>query len=172
MTDDPFVVDAEEWATAGLAPEGSFKFRFLSMEPVMRERRDGSGTYPVINGRLQVVAEAQYDGEGNFVGITEVEKGRTRFEDFPLSGSGVKKMKTAYFTLRGESPPGSLNEETGRFQYNTREIAADLVNHEAWNFVYWSDPAKSKDGVTVYDNLTFDFTKSPRGKVKQKKAEK
>lgn len=170
MSENEFVVDQEEWKTAGLCNEGSYKFEFLSMEPATRTRKDGN-TYPVIAGRLVAVEKAEYDGEGNFVSTTELDRPLSRFQDFGIKGSSLQMLKSAYKTMTGRLPDGVLNPETGRYELDVAAVAKELVGHKAWNFVYWTDPDKNETG-DIYDRLTYTFTSQPRTKVKPRKAEK
>jgi len=169
MTENPFVVDQEEWREAGLWKEGSYKFQVLDMRKAERERKDG-GTYPVIAARLAAVAQAEYDGEGNFSGILELERKPSRFQDFGISGSSLQMLKTLYKTMTGRYPEPEFDEETGRYGIDTLKVAQELVGHSAWNVVYWTDPEKDENG-NQYDRITYTFTSNPRKKIKVKKQE-
>ena len=170
MSENPFVVDQEEWRTAGLRPKGSFKFKVLAMEPAERERKDGR-KYNVIAGRLEATEQVTYDGEGNFKGIEELENTHTRFQDFGVAGGSLQLIKSLYKTMTGRYPEGVFNPETGRYEIDVLETAKELVGHSAWNVVYWTKPSeKAEDLGAQYDRITYTFTSNPRQKMKVAKA--
>jgi hypothetical protein len=156
---NPFNVDAEDVAKAGLWVPAPYNFLFKSMKPVERTVNSGpreGETYHVISGRLEAFEVAIYDEEGNLESIEEVDPVKGRYHDFAIQGNGLKALKTAYKSITGQNPAGILNEDTGRYELDLVAIAEELVGSTAWNNVFHTEP---NDQGNVYDRLTYTFRK-------------
>jgi hypothetical protein len=156
---NPFNVDAEDVAKAGLWEPAPYHFRIQSMKPVKRTVNSGpreGEEYHVINGRLEAFERAIYDEDGTIDSIEEMDPTKSRFHDFAISGNGLKALKTLYKSVTGQNPSGVENEETGRYELDLLGIAEELVGSTSWNNVFHTEPNEQGN---VYDRLTYTFRK-------------
>jgi hypothetical protein len=160
---NPFNVDAEDVAKAGLWEPAPYNFLVKSMKPMERTVQNGDRageTYHVINGRLVAFERALYDEDGAIESIEEMDPTKARFHDFAISGNGLKALKTLYKSITGQAPSGVLNEETGRYELDLAAIAEELVGSTAWNNVFHTDGGEDGD-KPIYDRLTYTFRSKP-----------
>ena len=159
---NPFNVDVEDLAKAGLWTAAPYNFTFQSMKAaeknVWRNGERTDETYSVINCRLVATERAIYDSDGNLESIEEMDPTKSRFHDFTIQGNGLKALNTAYKAVTGQAPQGVLNEETGRYAVDTLAIAEELVGSSAWNKVFHTE---INDKGNIYDKITYTFTSNP-----------
>jgi hypothetical protein len=161
-----YVTNQEDLATAGLWDPTAYHFRIESMTPQEKEIQSGERAgqkYKVITGRLVAFEHAEYDEDGHFEGIEEMDPERSRFQDFPIKGRGLQLLKSAYRAVTGRMPNGRLNEDTGRFEIDLLGIAEELVGSEVWNKVFHGKP--NPETGMIYDKLTYTFTSKPPQKI-------
>jgi hypothetical protein len=160
-----YVTDQEDLATAGLWEPTAYHFRIESMTPQTKEIQTGDRAgekYKVITGRLVAFEKAEYDEDGQFDSIEEIDE-RSRFQDFPIKGRGLQLLKSAYRSVTGRMPQGTLNEDTGRYELDLLGVAEELIGSEVWNKVFHGKP--NPETGMVYDRMTYTFTSKPPQKI-------
>lgn len=168
---NPYVVDKEEFEKEGLTEAAPYNWNFISMaegvKPIYKDGEDTGETYPVINGVIEAFEVAEYDAEGNFDGIAELNPVMTRRETFKLSGTGAKKLRTAYRAVTGRALSGQPVDELDangqpvtRYRVDLLAAAEELIGGSAWNNIFHTD---STPKYPARDMLTNTFkTKAPQ----------
>ncbi|MEE8114939.1 MAG: hypothetical protein V3T23_11375 [Nitrososphaerales archaeon] len=173
-TTNPYVVDKEEFEKEGLTPAAPYNWNFISMsEGTKAVYKDGEATgesYPVINGVLEAVEVAEYDEEGNFDGTRELDPVMTRRETFKLSGTGAKKLRTAYRAVTGRAlsgQPVQEEDENGnpvtRYRVDLLGAAEELLGGSAWNNIFHTE---STAKFASRDLLTNTFKQKPPQRIR------
>ena len=169
---NPYLVDKEEFEKEGLTPAAPYNWRFESMAEGEKKIFDSEGndtgeTYPVINGFLEAFEIAEYDKLGNFDGTRELDPALKRREVFKLSGTGAKKLRTAYRAVTGRALSGQpVQEEDAqgnpvtRYRVDLLQAAEELLGGSAWNNIFHTE---STSKFASRDLLTNTFkTKAPQ----------
>lgn len=172
MTEEtnPYVVDKEDFEKEGLTTPAPYHWNFIAMsegeKAVYKDGKDTGETYPVINGIIEAFEVAEYDAEGNFDGVAELSPVMTRRETFKLSGTGAKKLRTAYRAVTGRALSGQPVDELDangqpvtRYRVDLIAAAEELIGGSAWNNIFHTD---STPKFASRDLLTNTFkTKAP-----------
>ena len=141
-----FIGDADEFKKAGLLPEGMYKWEVDSM---VRGTTDFDGEKKhVIVGQLRATAVALYSG-GDFIGIEEFPVAKRKTQNFKLEGDAQQQLRTLYEAVTGRTPPGTLNEKSGRYELNKLSIAEAVVGGSAWNTIYHFSPDGKNETYAV-----------------------
>lgn len=178
MSNNPFVVDKEEFEKEGLTEPGPYHWRFESMaegeKNVFKDGEPTEETYPVINGVLEAFERAVYDDEGNFDGVEEIDPPLVRRETFKLAGTGAKKLRTAYKAVTGRALSGQPVEETDpdtgetvtRYRVDLLAASEELLGGTAWNNIFHTD---STPTFPSRDLLTNTFKQRPPQRIRVKR---
>ena len=155
---DSHIVTADDFAKAGLLDEGVYNFKVTKM---WKQTKDGkNGEYEVITGILTPFERAHFNEEGGIEDIEELDFARGEFQDFPLGGKGLGRLKGLYKIITGTLPQGSLNPDTGRYEIDLLAVAEETVGGTAWNAYTYTEP--DKDTRAVYGRIGFNFQKQPK----------
>lgn len=174
--DNPYVVDKEKFEKEGLKEPGPYNWRFESMSEGEKVIFDSDGndtgeTYPIINGVLEAFEKAVYTEDGIFDGLEEIDPPMIRREVFKLSGTGAKKLRTAYRAVTGRAlsgqPVEEADEKTGdtvtRYRVDLLAAADELVGGSAWNNIFHT---KSTEKFPSRDLLTNTFKNKAPTKIR------
>jgi len=187
--ENPYIVDKEKFEKEGLTTAAPYNWRFEAMsEGEKKVYKDGEETgesYPVINGVLEAFEVAEYDEEGNFDGIAELAPVLVRREVFKLSGTGAKKLRTAYRSVTGRALSGQPVEEPNpqynpagpedddanpptvtRYRVDLLQAAEELLGGSAWNNIFHTD---STAKFASRDLLTNTFKTKPPQRIRVQK---
>jgi hypothetical protein len=174
---NPYLTSPDTLAKAGRFPEGAYNWRIETMTPQEKEvQNDNPDTgsragdkYHVITGRLVAFQQAIYNEDGEFETIEDLDPEQSRFQDFPVSGGGLKMITSFYRAVTGRELAGHLNQDSGRYQpsVDLRDTAEELIGSSAWNRIYHAKPNKRTGAI--YDKMTYTFTKNPPRKMYIKK---
>lgn len=175
VIDNPYVVDKEEFEKEGLTAAAPYHWRFESMSEgdkkiFDKEGNDTGETYPVINGVLEAFEVAEYDEEGNYDGTRELDPPLVRREVFKLSGTGAKKLRTAYRSVTGRAlsgQPVTEEDENGntvtRYRVDLLSAAEELIGGDAWNNIFHTE---STPQFASRDLLTNTFKQKPPQRIR------
>jgi len=148
---NPYIVDKEDFEKEGLVAAAPYNWRFEAMAEGEKAIFDSDGnntgeSYPVINGVLEAFEVALYDAEGNFDGTEELDPPLVRREVFKLSGTGAKKLRTAYRAVTNRALSGTPVEETNaegetvtRYRVDLLAAAEELIGGTAWNNIFHTE---------------------------------
>jgi hypothetical protein len=149
--ENPYVVDKEDFEKEGLTAAAPYHWRFESMGEGEKAIFDSEGnntgeSYPVINGVLEAFEVAVYNEEGMFDGVEELDPPIVRREVFKLSGTGAKKLRTAYRAVTGRALSGQEvieQDENGndvkRYRVDLLQAAEELLGGDAWNNIFHTE---------------------------------
>jgi hypothetical protein len=139
---------AEEFASAGLEPEGIYRLRIKSLQ--MKERTVQSGDrqgqkYKQLSGRFELLER---------FGTGPMEYEPSEFINFNVSGKGLERFRKLYIAALGEVP----SSDEGTVTLN--DLADALVGNESvWTTYYWKRNWKDKD--VIEGSLGYDFSQDP-----------
>ena len=152
------IIDADEFAKAGLTDEGVYNWKVVKM---WKQSKDGrKGPYEVITGLLQPFERAHFTSDGGVDDIEELEFARNEFQDFPMNGKGLGRLKGLYKVITGQLPQGILNPDSGRYEIDLLAVAEECVGGTAWNaFTHTKPDEKTR---AIYGRLGFNFNKAPK----------
>lgn len=157
-----FEVNAEEFAKEGLATPGAFLFRVDSVRGTSRKYGTGDDAeeYPIIQMRLTATHTVETDEEGNVTAEVELDRSVSRpFEEFKLSGSPARKIRTLYQAITGRP----LTGVDGSGNINLLSAAEELIGGSAWNNVFHASYKRDDGTVGWKDMLTNTFkSKAPK----------
>ncbi|MGH9424968.1 MAG: hypothetical protein ACRD2L_01480 [Terriglobia bacterium] len=143
-----FDVDAADFKTAGLIPQGMYKWHVDSVLPGKQKDFETQEEVPVIIARLRAVATGVYiDGELGEIAELDPPKFRTHY--FKTRGSAQQQLLTLYQSVTGRVPTGKADEKTGRFVVNQLDLAKEVVSGEAWNHLKHFRPDGKEDVFEV-----------------------
>ncbi len=175
VINNPYYVDREDFEKEGLTAAAPYNWRFESMGEGDKVIFDSEGnktgeTYPVINGVLEAFERAVYNEEGIFDGIEELDPPIVRREIFKLSGTGAKKLRTAYRAVTGRALSGQEVEEINehgetvtRYRVDLLQAADELVGGSAWNNIFHTE---STPKFASRDLLTNTFKNKAPQKIR------
>lgn len=177
---DPYVVDKEDFEREGLMDTGPYNWRFESMQAghknVFVNNEPTDEKYPVIFGVLEAFERAVYDEDGTFDGTEEIDPPLIRRETFKLTGTGAKKLRTAYRAVTGRALSGQEvqveDPKTGktltRYRVDLLAAAEELLDGTAWNNVFHTD---STEKFPARDLITNTFKTKPPQRIRVAKDE-
>lgn len=152
------IIDADDFAKAGLLDEGVYNFKVTKM---WKQTKSGkNGEYEVITGILTPFERAHFNEDGGVEDIEELEFARGEFQDFPLNGKGLGRLKGLYKVVTGTLPQGTLNAESGRYEIDLLAVAEETVGGTAWNAYTYTEP--DKETRAVYGRIGFNFQKQAK----------
>src|SRR3990172_1643613 len=104
--------------------------------------------------------------------LVDLEVPKTKFNDFGITGDALQTLKSAYKTVTGRAPTGTLNPETGRYEdIDVRLLADQLVGAKAWNVIIHRE-GKDANAGELFANLGYTFKRQPPAKYVVKKPSK
>jgi len=152
------VIDADDFAKAGLQTEGVYHWTVTKM---FKQTKTGkNGDYDVITGILTPFERAIFNPGGGVEDIEELDFARGEFQDFPLNGKGLGRLKGLYKVITGTLPQGVLNAETGRYEIDLLSVAEECVGGTAWNSYTHTKP--DQQTRAIYGRIGFNFNKGPK----------
>src|SRR3972149_2849281 len=174
-----FVGSADALKTAGLDQPGQYKFEVLDVKggentqyaDADRLGRKEGDKCPVIVMGFAFLERAEYDEEGNHVGNEELSGKRTRNEYIDIKSEGdLLKLRTLYKVIRGRSPNGTVDRETGDLQSHFFDIAVETRGGPAWDTIYHTKAEDSKKGE-IYAKMGRKFDSKPWSRIRVKESE-